>query len=75
MASNASTRTGKKKTELYREKLTSHFVGCTVLLDSIVNDYCQFYQHLIKNFDSLLLNQREDNPFWYRLTEAEANNN
>lgn len=67
----------KSKAELdeYREKLTSHFARSAELLDNMADDYRQLYQHMAKSSNSLLPDQRrEDNPFRYRLTEAEADN-
>lgn len=68
---------GKRKAELeeYREELTGHFALSAELLDRMADDYRQLYQHMSKSSNSLLPNQRtEDNPFRYRLTEAEADN-
>ncbi|OZI14028.1 cytochrome D ubiquinol oxidase subunit III [Sodalis-like symbiont of Philaenus spumarius] len=64
----------KSKAELdeYREELTSHFARSAELLDNMADDYRQLYQHMAKSSNSLLPNQRsEDNPFRYRLTEAD----
>ncbi|MFT4463900.1 MAG: Z-ring associated protein ZapG [Sodalis sp. (in: enterobacteria)] len=64
----------KSKAELdeYREELTSHFARSAELLDNMADDYRQLYQHMAKSSNSLLPDQcREDNPFRYRLTEAD----
>ena len=67
----------KSKAELeeYRQELTSHFARSAELLDNMADDYRQLYQHMAKSSDHLLPNQPgENNPFRYRLTEAEADN-
>ncbi|WP_074011798.1 Z-ring associated protein ZapG [Candidatus Sodalis sp. SoCistrobi] len=67
----------KSKAELdeYRQELTSHFARSAELLDNMADDYRQLYQHMAKSSNSLLPDQRsEDNPFRYRITEAEADN-
>ncbi|WP_410013369.1 Z-ring associated protein ZapG [Sodalis sp. C49] len=67
----------KSKAELeeYREELTGHFARSAELLDNMADDYRQLYQHMAKGSNSLLPNQTgEDNPFRYRLTEAESDN-
>ncbi|QWA11821.1 DUF1043 family protein [Sodalis ligni] len=67
----------KSKAELeeYRQELTGHFARSAELLDNMAHDYRQLYQHMAKGSDSLLPNlPGESNPFHYRLTEAEADN-
>ncbi|MEA9390358.1 Z-ring associated protein ZapG [Acerihabitans sp. TG2] len=67
----------KSKAELeeYRLELTGHFARSAELLDNMADDYRQLYQHMAKGSSSLLPNlPGEENPFHYRLTEAEADN-
>jgi len=67
----------KSKAELeeYRLELTGHFARSAELLDNMADDYRQLYQHMAKGSSSLLPNlSGEQNPFRYRLTEAEADN-
>jgi len=67
----------KSKAELadYREELTNHFAQSAELLDNMARDYRQLYQHMAKSSNNLLPDMpTQDNPFRYRLTEAEADN-
>ncbi|MDU6409610.1 MAG: Z-ring associated protein ZapG [Yersiniaceae bacterium] len=67
----------KSKTELeeYRQELVSHFARSAELLDNMATDYRQLYQHMAKSSNNLLPDMpTQDNPFRYRLTEAEADN-
>ncbi|AIN46925.1 Z-ring associated protein ZapG [Candidatus Palibaumannia cicadellinicola] len=64
----------KSKTELNkcRKELNSHFARSAELLDNMANSYRQLYQHMAKSSNNLLPAQsKEDNPFRYRLTEAD----
>ena len=64
----------KNKAELeeYREELVSHFARSAELLDNMANDYRKLYQHMAKTSNQLLPEQpKQDNPFRYRLTEAD----
>ncbi|PLK58413.1 cytochrome D ubiquinol oxidase subunit III [Candidatus Palibaumannia cicadellinicola] len=64
----------KSKAELdkCRKELNSHFARSAELLDNMANSYRQLYQHMVKSSNRLLPTQRkEDNPFRYRLTEAD----
>lgn len=67
----------KSKAELadYREELTNHFAHSAELLDNMARDYRQLYQHMAKSSNNLLPDlPMQENPFRYRLTEAEADN-
>ncbi|MBG0749558.1 putative cytochrome d ubiquinol oxidase subunit 3 [Pectobacterium carotovorum subsp. carotovorum PCCS1] len=67
----------KSKTELedYRQELVGHFARSAELLDNMADDYRQLYQHMAKSSNNLLPNvPGQDNPFKYRLTESEADN-
>lgn len=67
----------KSKTELeeYRQELVGHFARSAELLDNMARDYRQLYQHMAKTSNNLLPDlPMQDNPFHYRLTEAEADN-
>ncbi|MGM3172749.1 Z-ring associated protein ZapG [Dickeya lacustris] len=67
----------KKKSELdaYRQELVSHFASSAELLDKMARDYRQLYQHMAKSSNNLLPDVPvQDNPFRYRLTEAESDN-
>lgn len=67
----------KSKSELeeYRQELVGHFAHSAELLDKMANDYRQLYQHMAKSSSSLLPDMlQQDNPFRYRLTESEADN-
>jgi uncharacterized membrane-anchored protein YhcB (DUF1043 family) len=67
----------KSKTELeeYRQELVGHFARSAELLDNMARDYRQLYQHMAKSSNNLLPDlPMQDNPFRYRLTEAEADN-
>ena len=65
----------KSKTELeeYRQELVGHFARSAELLDNMARDYRQLYQHMAKSSNNLLPDlPMQENPFRYRLTEAEA---
>jgi uncharacterized membrane-anchored protein YhcB (DUF1043 family) len=65
------------KTELeeYRQELVGHFARSAELLDNMARDYRQLYQHMAKSSNNLLPDlPMQENPFRYRLTEAEADN-
>src|SRR5471030_1785379 len=65
----------KAELEEYRLELTGHFARSAELLDNMADDYRQLYQHMAKGSSSQLPNlPGEENPFHYRLTEAEADN-
>lgn len=67
----------KNKAELeeYRKELVSHFARSAELLDNMAKDYHQLYQHMAKSSSELMPElSAQDNPFSYRLTEAEADN-
>lgn len=67
----------KNKAELeeYRQELVGHFARSAELLDNMADDYRQLYQHMAKSSNNLLPDvPGQDNPFKYRLTEAEADN-
>ncbi|MFC3394103.1 Z-ring associated protein ZapG [Brenneria rubrifaciens] len=67
----------KSKAELeeYRQELVGHFARSAELLDNMAHDYRQLYQHMAKSSNNLLPDvPGQDNPFKYRLTEAEADN-
>jgi uncharacterized membrane-anchored protein YhcB (DUF1043 family) len=67
----------KSKTELeqYRQELVSHFARSAELLDNMANDYRQLYQHMAKSSNNLLPDlPAQDNPFKYRLTGSELDN-
>ncbi|ASN87458.1 MULTISPECIES: Z-ring associated protein ZapG [Pectobacterium] len=67
----------KSKTELedYRQELVGHFARSAELLDNMADDYRQLYQHMAKSSNNLLPHvPGQDNPFKYRLTESEADN-
>lgn len=67
----------KSKTELeeYRQELVGHFARSAELLDNMARDYRQLYQHMAKSSNNLLPDlPMQENPFRYRLTEAEADN-
>lgn len=67
----------KSKTELetYRQELVGHFAHSAELLDNMAKDYRQLYQHMATSSSNLLPDlPMQDNPFRYRLTEAEADN-
>lgn len=67
----------KNKAELeeYRQELVGHFARSAELLDNMAHDYRQLYQHMAKSSNNLLPDvPGQDNPFKYRLTEAEADN-
>lgn len=67
----------KSKAELeeYRQELVGHFARSAELLDNMARDYRQLYQHMAKSSNNLLPDvPGQDNPFKYRLTEAEADN-
>ncbi|GAK28337.1 Z-ring associated protein ZapG [Serratia liquefaciens] len=67
----------KSKTELeeYRQELVGHFARSAELLDNMARDYRQLYQHMAKSSNNLLPDlPMQENPFRYRLTESEADN-
>ncbi|ACS87398.1 MULTISPECIES: Z-ring associated protein ZapG [Musicola] len=67
----------KNKTELeqYRQELVTHFAHSAELLDNMARDYRQLYQHMAKSSNNLLPDTPvHENPFRYRLTEAESDN-
>lgn len=67
----------KSKAELdeYRQELVGHFARSAELLDNMATDYRQLYQHMAKSSNNLLPDMPEqDNPFNYRLTGSEADN-
>ncbi|PLY38073.1 Z-ring associated protein ZapG [Pectobacterium aquaticum] len=67
----------KSKTELedYRQELVGHFARSAELLDNMADDYRQLYQHMAKSSNNLLPHvPGQDNPFKYRLTKSEADN-
>ncbi|MGK2888586.1 MAG: Z-ring associated protein ZapG [Candidatus Malihini olakiniferum] len=67
----------KSRTELetYRQELICHFARSAELLDNMAKDYRQLYQHIAKSSSNLLPDLPvQENPFRYRLTEAEADN-
>lgn len=67
----------KSKTDLeeYRQELVGHFARSAELLDNMARDYRQLYQHMAKSSNNLLPDlPLQDNPFRYRLTESEADN-
>ena len=62
----------KNELEQYRQELVSHFAHSAELLDNMANDYRQLYQHMAKSSNNLLPDMPpQDNPFRYRLTEAD----
>ena len=73
----AQAELDKKSTELeeYRKELVSHFARSTELLDKMARDYRQLYQHMAQSSSELMPDMpAQDNPFNYRLTESEADN-
>ncbi|TCV98780.1 Z-ring associated protein ZapG [Biostraticola tofi] len=67
--------TSKAELDQYRKELTGHFARSAELLDNMADDYRQLYQHMAKSSNNLLPDvPGEQNPFRYRLTEAEADN-
>ena len=67
----------KSKAELdeYRQELVGHFARSAELLDNMATDYRQLYLHMAKSSNNLLPDMPEqDNPFNYRLTGSEADN-
>jgi len=67
----------KSKAELeeYRQELVGHFARSAELLDNMATDYRQLYQHMAKGSNNLLPDlPLQDNPFNYRLTGSEADN-
>ena len=68
-------RKNKAELEEYRKELVSHFARSAELLDNMAKDYRQLYQHMAKSSSELMPElSAQDNPFSYRLTEAEADN-
>ncbi|MGY0160117.1 Z-ring associated protein ZapG [Edwardsiella tarda] len=64
----------KSKTDLdqYRQELVNHFARSAELLDNLAKDYRQLYQHMATSSNNLLPDMpAHDNPFRYRLTEAD----
>lgn len=64
----------KSKTDLdqYRQELVNHFARSAELLDNMAKDYRQLYQHIATSSNNLLPDMpAHDNPFRYRLTEAD----
>ncbi|MGL5728482.1 MAG: Z-ring associated protein ZapG [Plesiomonas sp.] len=62
----------KYELEQYRQELTDHFAHSAELLDNMANDYRKLYQHMAKTSNQLLPEMpKQDNPFRYRLTEAD----
>nr|WP_304184979.1 Z-ring associated protein ZapG [Hafnia alvei] len=62
----------KNELEQYRQELVSHFAHSAELLDNMASDYRQLYQHMAKSSNNLLPDMPlQDNPFRYRLTEAD----
>ncbi|EKT59643.1 Z-ring associated protein ZapG [Providencia burhodogranariea] len=73
----AQAELDKKSTELeeYRKELVSHFARSAELLDKMARDYRQLYQHMAQSSSELMPDlPAQDNPFSYRLTESEADN-
>ncbi|MFP1723766.1 Z-ring associated protein ZapG [Lonsdalea quercina] len=65
----------KADLEQYRQELVSHFARSAELLDNMADDYRKLYQHMAKSSNELLPEeQSRENPFNYRLTEAESDN-
>lgn len=67
----------KKNHELeeYRKELVSHFARSAELLDNMAQDYRQLYQHMAKSSHELMPDMPiQNNPFNYRLTESESDN-
>ncbi|NHB96247.1 Z-ring associated protein ZapG [Photorhabdus stackebrandtii] len=65
----------KLELEEYRKELVGHFAHSAELLDNMARDYRQLYQHMVKSSHELMPNMPvQENPFNYRLTESEADN-
>ncbi|WP_118985575.1 Z-ring associated protein ZapG [Photorhabdus sp. CRCIA-P01] len=65
----------KSELEEYRKELVGHFARSAELLDNMARDYRQLYQHMAKSSHELMPNMpAQENPFNYRLTESEADN-
>ncbi|OSN09247.1 cytochrome D ubiquinol oxidase subunit III [Lonsdalea britannica] len=65
----------KADLEQYRQELVSHFARSAELLDNMADDYRKLYQHMAKSSNDLLPEgPSRENPFNYRLTEAESDN-
>lgn len=65
----------KAELEEYRKELVSHFARSAELLDKMASDYRQLYQHMAKSSSELMPDMPvSDNPFNYRLSESEADN-
>lgn len=65
----------KAELEQYRQKLVGHFADSAELLDNMAQNYRQLYQHMATSSSHLLPDMpSQDNPFHYRLTESEADN-
>ncbi|EKT59985.1 Z-ring associated protein ZapG [Providencia sneebia] len=73
----AQAELDKKNIELeeYRKELVGHFARSAELLDNMARDYRQLYQHMAQSSSELMPDMpAQDNPFNYRLTESEADN-
>ena len=73
----AQAELDKKNTELeeYRKELVGHFARSAELLDNMARDYRQLYQHMAQSSSESMPDMpAQDNPFNYRLTESEADN-
>lgn len=73
----AQAELDKKSTELeeYRKELVGHFARSAELLDNMARDYRQLYKHMAQSSSELMPDMpAQDNPFNYRLTESEADN-
>ncbi|NHB87434.1 Z-ring associated protein ZapG [Photorhabdus tasmaniensis] len=65
----------RSELEEYRKELVGHFAHSAELLDNMARDYRQLYQHMVKSSHELMPNMPvQENPFNYRLTESEADN-
>ncbi|MGV7962993.1 Z-ring associated protein ZapG [Photorhabdus tasmaniensis] len=65
----------RSELEEYRKELVGHFAHSAELLDNMARDYRQLYQHMAKSSHELMPNMPvQENPFNYRLTESEADN-
>jgi len=57
------------------DNMADHFARSAELLDNMADDYRKLYQHMAKSSNDLLSEgQSRENPFNYRLTEAESDN-
>ncbi|MGK2959749.1 MAG: Z-ring associated protein ZapG [Candidatus Malihini olakiniferum] len=67
----------KSKTEMEAclQDLVGHFARSAELLNNMGKDYRQLYQHMAKSSSNLMPDLPvQENPFHYRLTEAEVDN-